>query len=256
MKIVRTVDDVRAALDGEVGLVPTMGALHEGHRSLFAAARAENELVVASLFVNAAQFGEQADLAAYPRDEERDAQIAAEAGVDVLFAPTADEMYPSGFGTWVDVDDMGAEGEARPGHFRGVATVCVKLFNIVHPRRAYFGQKDARQAVVIRRVVRDLDLPVQIRVLPTVRDADGLALSSRNAQLSPAEREQALMLPRALHEARSSLDPQAKVRSMLNGLDPEYVELVRLDEATLLTAAVRVGHTRLIDNVILEGELS
>jgi pantoate--beta-alanine ligase len=256
MKIVRTVDEVRAALDGEVGLVPTMGALHDGHRSLFAAAHAENELVVASLFVNAAQFGEQDDLAAYPRDEDRDVQLAAEAGVDVLFAPTADEVYPSGFGTWVEVDDVGAEGEARPGHFRGVATVCVKLFNIVRPRRAYFGQKDAQQAVVIRRVVRDLELPVQIRVLPTVRDGDGLALSSRNARLSPAEREQALMLPRALHEARSSLDPEARVRSMLNGLDPEYVELVRLDEATLLTAAVRVGHTRLIDNVILEGELS
>jgi pantoate--beta-alanine ligase len=236
--------------------VPTMGALHAGHRSLFDAARAENELVVASLFVNAAQFGEQADLAAYPRDEERDTQMAEDAGVDVLFAPSADEIYPPGFGTWVDVDDAGAEGDARVGHFRGVATVCVKLFNIVRPQRAYFGQKDAQQAVVIRRVVRDLNLPVQIRVLPTVRDADGLALSSRNARLSPEERERALMLPRALHGARSSLDPEASVRSVLNGLDPEYVELVRLDDVTLLAAAVRIGQTRLIDNVILEGELS
>jgi pantoate--beta-alanine ligase len=174
----------------------------------------------------------------------------------VLFAPAADEVYPPGFGTWVDVGDVGAEGEARAGHFRGVATVCVKLFNIVRPRRAYFGQKDAQQAIVIRRVVRDLNLPVQIRVLPTVRDEDGLALSSRNARLSPEERERALMLPRALREARTSLDPEASVRSMLDGLDPEYVERVRLDGATLLTAAVRIGQTRLIDNVILEGELS
>jgi pantoate--beta-alanine ligase len=256
MKIVRTIAEARGLLAGEIGLVPTMGALHDGHRSLFDAARAENELVVASLFVNAAQFGEQADLAAYPRDEERDAQLAQDAGVDVLFAPAADEVYPAGFGTWVDVGDVGAEGEARAGHFRGVATVCVKLFNIVRPRRAYFGQKDAQQAIVIRRVVRDLNLPVQIRVLPTVRDEDGLALSSRNARLSPEERERALMLPRALREARTSLDPEASVRSMLDGLDPEYVERVRLDGATLLTAAVRVGHTRLIDNVILEGELS
>jgi pantoate--beta-alanine ligase len=256
MKIVRTIAEARGLLAGEIGLVPTMGALHDGHRSLFDAARAENELVVASLFVNAAQFGEQADLAAYPRDEERDAQLAQDAGVDVLFAPAADEVYPPGFGTWVDVGDVGAEGEARAGHFRGVATVCVKLFNIVRPRRAYFGQKDAQQAIVIRRVVRDLNLPVQIRVLPTVRDADGLALSSRNARLSPEERERALMLPRALHGARSSLDPEASVRSVLNGLDPEYVELVRLDDVTLLAAAVRIGQTRLIDNVILEGELS
>jgi pantoate--beta-alanine ligase len=256
MKIVRTIAEAEGLLEGEVGLVPTMGALHDGHRSLFEAARAENELVVASLFVNAAQFGEQADLAAYPRDEERDAQMAEDAGVDVLFAPSADEIYPPGFGTWVDVDDAGAEGDARVGHFRGVATVCVKLFNIVRPQRAYFGQKDAQQAVVIRRVVRDLNLPVQIRVLPTVRDADGLALSSRNARLSPEERERALMLPRALHGARSSLDPEASVRSVLNGLDPEYVELVRLDDVTLLAAAVRIGQTRLIDNVILEGELS
>jgi pantoate--beta-alanine ligase len=233
-----------------------MGALHDGHRSLFEAARAENELVVASLFVNAAQFGDQADLAAYPRDEQRDAELAEGAGVDLLFAPAAGEIYPPGFGTWVDVDEAGAEGEARAGHFRGVATVCVKLFNIVRPQRAYFGQKDAQQAVVIRRVVHDLNLPVQIRVLPTVRDDDGLALSSRNARLSPAERARALALPRALQEAQTSLDPVASVRSTLNGLEPDYVELVQLDGATLLAAAVRIGDTRLIDNVILEGELS
>jgi pantoate--beta-alanine ligase len=257
MKIVRSIAEVQRELAGHaVGLVPTMGALHDGHRSLFDAARAENELVVASLFVNAAQFGDSADLAAYPRDEQRDAGIADAAGVDVLFAPAAGEVYPPGFGTWVDVDETGAEGEARAGHFRGVATVCVKLFNIARPQRAYFGQKDAQQAVVIRRVVCDLNLPVQIRVLPTVRDTDGLALSSRNARLSPAERAQALALPRALQGARASLDPVASVRSALNGLTPEYVELVQLDDVTLLAAAVRVGDTRLIDNVILEGELT
>ncbi len=255
MKTVRTIDDVRAALEGEVGLVPTMGALHDGHRALFAAARRENELVVASLFVNPAQFGEAADLAAYPRDEQADARIAEECGVDVLFAPTADELYPEGFRTWVDVEDTGAEGSARPGHFRGVATVCLKLFNIVRPARAYFGQKDAQQAVVIRQVVRDLNLPVQIRVLPTVRDPDGLALSSRNVHLSPDEPARALALPRALQNAIGAADPVASVRGELNGLDPDYVEIVELDNARILAAAVRVGSVRLIDNVLLKGDL-
>ena len=254
MKTLRTIDELR--LTGDVGLVPTMGALHDGHRSLFRAARAESDTVVASLFVNPAQFDEQSDLAAYPRDFDRDAAIAQAEGVDVLFAPSVDEMYPAGFSTWVDVDDAGAEGEARPGHFRGVATVCVKLFNIVRPRRAYFGQKDAQQAAVLGRVVRDLDIDVEIRVLPTVRDDDGLALSSRNVRLSPEEREFALGLPRALHAAIGADDPVNAARASLNGLDPDYVEVVDLGEAKVLAAAVRVGSTRLIDNVILEGELS
>jgi len=254
MKTVRTIDELR--LTGDVGLVPTMGALHDGHRSLFRAARAESDTVVASLFVNPAQFDEQSDLAAYPRDFDRDAAIAEAEGVDVLFAPSVDEMYPAGFSTWVDVDDAGAEGEARPGHFRGVATVCVKLFNIVRPRRAYFGQKDAQQAAVLGRVVRDLDIDVEIRVLPTVRDDDGLALSSRNVRLSPEEREFALGLPRALQAAIGADDPVKAARASLNGLDPDYVEVVDLGEAKVLAAAVRVGSTRLIDNVILEGELS
>ena len=254
MKTLRTIDELR--LTGDVGLVPTMGALHDGHRSLFRAARAESDTVVASLFVNPAQFDEQSDLAAYPRDFDRDAAIAQAEGVDVLFAPSVDEMYPAGFSTWVDVDDAGAEGEARPGHFRGVATVCVKLFNIVRPRRAYFGQKDAQQAAVLGRVVRDLDIDVEIRVLPTVRDDDGLALSSRNVRLSPEEREFALGLPRALQAAIGADDPVKAARASLNGLDPDYVEVVDLGEAKVLAAAVRVGSTRLIDNVILEGELS
>jgi len=260
MKTVGTIEELRAELRGEVGLVPTMGALHDGHLSLFHAARAENDLVVASLFVNAAQFGDRSDLAAYPRDEAADALLAEEAGVDVLFAPAAGEIYPPGFGTWVDVEDGGAEGAARAGHFRGVATVCVKLFNIVRPRRAYFGQKDAQQAIVIRRVVRDLNLEVQIRVLPTVRDTDGLAFSSRNARLSSDERGRALALPRALAAgAEAHLDggdAVAATRAALNGLPPDYVEVLDLDGVTILASAARVGATRIIDNVILEGELT
>jgi pantoate--beta-alanine ligase len=260
MKIIRTIEELRAELRGEVGLVPTMGALHDGHLSLVHTARLENDLVVASLFVNAAQFGEQADLAAYPRDEAGDARLAEAAGVDVLFAPAVAEIYPPGFATWVEVEEAGAEGAARAGHFRGVATVCVKLFNIVRPRRAYFGQKDAQQAVVIRRVVRDLNLDLQIRVLPTVRDSDGLALSSRNARLSTAERARALALPQALARGaeahRLGGDAVAATRAALNGLTPEYVELLDLDGVAILASAARVGTTRLIDNVILEGELT
>jgi len=258
MKIVRTIAELD--FSDASGLVPTMGALHDGHRSLFRAARTENEVVVASLFVNPAQFDVAADLAAYPRDEERDVEIAAEEGVDVLFAPSADEMYPTGFDTWVDVGATGAEGTARPGHFRGVATVCVKLFNIVQPRRAYFGQKDAQQAAVLRHVVRDLNLAIEIRVLPTVRDTDGLAVSSRNVLLSDDEREEALALPRALALGAEAYtqggDPVAATRSAFNGVHPDYVELLEFDGLTILTSAIRVGSTRLIDNVLLKGALS
>jgi pantoate--beta-alanine ligase len=244
MKIVRSAAELPRA--HELGLVPTMGAFHDGHVALFQAARAENELVVASLFVNPAQFGAGEDLARYPRDEERDAALAAEAGVDVLYAPGADEIYPAGFETWVEVERLGSvlEGAHRPGHFRGVATVCLKLFNLVRPRRAYFGQKDAQQVAVVRRMVRDLAVPVEIRVVETVRDADGLALSSRNAYLSPEERERALALPRAL---------AARDRSLLEGLEVDYFEEADF-EPPVLAAAVRVGATRLIDNVVLEGD--
>jgi pantoate--beta-alanine ligase len=251
VKIIRTIADLRAQpRDGSVGLVPTMGAFHEGHLALFRAARAENDLVVASLFVNPAQFGANEDLATYPRDEERDARVAEEAGVDILFAPDANELYPPGFQTWVEVEELGSrlEGEHRPGHFRGVATVCLKLFNIVRPDRAYFGQKDAQQVAVVKRMVRDLDHEVQIRVVPTVRDSDGLALSSRNAHLSPEERELALTLPRAL----ATKDP-AQARARLNGLDLENVGVADV-VPRVLAAAVRVGKTRLIDNVRLDKE--
>jgi pantoate--beta-alanine ligase len=218
-------------------------------------ARDECDVVVVSLFVNPTQFGAGEDLHRYPRDEERDASLAAETGVDVLFVPAAAEMYPTGSATWVDVEATGGEAAARPGHFRGVATVCLKLFNIVRPDAAYFGLKDAQQADVIRRMVRDLNLTLEVRVLPTVRDEDGLALSSRNAYLSPAERERALALPRALEVGRTSPDPVAATRAALNGLEPEYVELLELGGTTILAAAARVGSTRLIDNVILEGGL-
>ena len=246
MKIVRTPAELPR--DTEIGLVPTMGAFHEGHLALIRAAREENELVVASLFVNPAQFAEGEDLARYPRDEARDAELAEEAGVDVLFVPPAEEIYPPGFETWVDVERLGAmlEGEHRPGHFRGVATVCLKLFNLVRPRRAYFGQKDAQQVAVISRMVRDLAVPVEIRVVPTVRDPEGLALSSRNAYLSPEERAQALALPRAL---------ASRDRSELDGLEVDYFEEADF-EPRVLAAAVRVGSTRLIDNVVLEGDPS
>jgi pantoate--beta-alanine ligase len=257
MKVVRTVDEMtQVALSHKLGLVPTMGAFHEGHLSLLRAARAECETVVVSLFVNPAQFGAGEDLERYPRDEARDLRLAEEAGVDVLFAPTAEQMYPEGFGTWVDVEVTGGEAAARPGHFRGVATVCLKLFNLVRPDVAFFGQKDAQQVAALRQIVRDLNLGLQLRVLPTVRDDDGLALSSRNAYLSDAERERALALPRALEAARSAPDPVAATRTALNGLEPEYVELLRVGDATLLTASARVGTTRLIDNVVVEGELT
>jgi pantoate--beta-alanine ligase len=227
-----------------------MGAFHEGHLSLFRAARRESDAVVVSLFVNPAQFAHGEDLDRYPRDEERDASLAEEHAVDVLFDPGPGEMYPPGFQTWIEVEKLGhgLEGEFRPGHFRGVATICLKLFNLVRPARAYFGQKDAQQAAVIRRMVRDLNVPVEIRVLPTVRDEDGLALSSRNAYLSPEERELALVLPRAL----ATRDP-ARARELLRDLEVDYVEVADF-QPKVLAAAVRVGSTRLIDNVVLEGD--
>lgn len=254
MRTVREIVELRRELEprrgGTVGLVPTLGALHEGHTSLLRAARGECDTVVASLFVNPAQFDQGEDLAVYPRDEAADAELAAAAGVDLLFAPGPDEMYPPGFQTWVEVEQLGRmlEGEHRPGHFRGVATVCLKLFNIVRPQRAYFGQKDAQQVAVLRRLVRDLELEVEIRVLPTVRDPDGLALSSRNALLTPEQRRLALALPRAL----ATRDPEA-ARHTLNGLEVDYLEVVDLDPP-VLAAAVRIGPVRLIDNVVLDQE--
>ena len=274
MRTVRSVTDLRAALsesNGRVGLVPTMGALHEGHLSLLRSARQDCDTVVMSLFVNPAQFAAGEDLDSYPRDEQRDARLAEAEGVDILFAPPLEEVYPPGFSTRVDVGGVseGLCGNHRPGHFAGVATVVTKLFNMVRPDVAYFGQKDAQQAVVIRRLVRDLDMPIQIEVRPTVREPDGLAMSSRNAYLSPQERQRALGLSRALLAAEEAvaageLDAQAVLaaaRAALDGLEPEYLELrsaedlspvERVNGSTLLAVAAKVGRARLIDNVVLE----
>jgi pantoate--beta-alanine ligase len=260
-----------------VGLVPTMGYLHEGHLSLIRAARAANDLVVVSIFVNPLQFGPQEDYATYPRDLERDGRLAAGAGADIVFAPAVTEMYPQGcdnMRTFVEVGGVSERlcGASRPGHFRGVATVVSKLFNIVAPDIAYFGQKDAQQVVVIRQMVADLNLSVGVTAVPIVREADGLALSSRNVYLNPAERQAALVLSRALALAAARLtagerDAGAIRQAMLELINTEplaiadYVSLsepATLDELTavgrsaLVALAVRIGKTRLIDNILWE----
>jgi pantoate--beta-alanine ligase len=267
VRLARTAADLRATLgeawDGgrSIGLVPTMGAFHAGHVSLMAAARHDTEVAVASLFVNPAQFGPGEDLARYPRDEARDVEVAEGAAMDVLFVPSVEEMYPPGFDTWVDPGELATvlEGAARPGHFRGVATVCTRLFGMVRPTRAYFGRKDAQQVAVVKQVVRDLALGIEIVACPTVRDPDGLALSSRNAYLSANNRAAALALPRALQAGldahAAGTDAVAAARRLLDAetrLSVDYVAVADLDGPTL-AAAVRVGSTRLIDNVPLTG---
>ena len=278
MKTVRTVADLRAALADAprpVGLVPTMGYFHDGHLSLMRAARADCATVVVSLFVNPAQFGPNEDLAAYPRDERRDSELADGEGVDILFAPAVDEVYPGGFDTAVTVGGLTEpmDGAARPGHFEGVTTVVAKLFNMATPDVAYFGQKDAQQALVIRKLVRDLNFPVRIAVCPTVREPDGLALSSRNAYLGPDERERAAALSRALRAAERTVElGETDAATVLDaargeldaaGIEPEYLELrsatdltpaQRVNGSTLLAVAARVGRARLIDNTILKGQ--
>jgi pantoate--beta-alanine ligase len=278
MRTVGTVADLRAALAPHrragrtIGLVPTMGAFHDGHLSLIRAARERCDVVVVSLFVNPAQFGPGEDLAAYPRDEARDADLAEAERADLLFAPPVEEVYPDGFATTVHVGGLTEtlEGERRPGHFDGVATVVLKLLNAVQPDIAFFGRKDAQQAVVIRRLVRDLDLAVEIDVRPTVRDADGLALSSRNAYLSPGERERALALPRALRAveraAADGLAPRealaaGRAELAAAGVEPEYLEAVSAQtlrpaedffaQDVLVAVAARVGRARLIDNIVV-----
>jgi pantoate--beta-alanine ligase len=280
---VRTVRELRERLLPErragrtIGLVPTMGAFHGGHLSLIRRAREDCDVVVVSLFVNPTQFGHGEDLSSYPRDEGRDAELATEEGVDLLFVPSVDEVYPDGFDVTVRVGGLTSvlDGDARrrgPEHFAGVTTVVTKLFNMVAPDVAYFGQKDAQQALVVRKLVRDLDIPVRIEVCPTVRDADGLALSSRNSYLSGDERERALALSRALRAAeRSVAGGRRDAASVLSaaraeldraGVEPEYLELRSLSDlapadrvngSTLLAVAARVGRARLIDNAILGG---
>jgi pantoate--beta-alanine ligase len=279
MRTVSTVAELRTELTparrrGEtIGLVPTMGALHDGHLSLVRAARSQCDVVVVSLFVNPAQFNEAADLVAYPRDPAGDAELLAAEGTDVLFAPSVEEVYPTGFATTVSVGALTErlEGASRGwAHFDGVTTVVNKLFNMVGPDVAYFGQKDAQQALVIRRMARDLNLPLTIEVRPTVRDADGLALSSRNALLSPADRERATSLSRALavmaeavqageRDGERLLAP-ARDELLGSGVSPEYLELVDPDTLkpvtdvrgeTLAVIAARLGSTRLIDNIVI-----
>jgi pantoate--beta-alanine ligase len=277
MQVVRTIAEVRALrqqLSGSVGFVPTMGYLHKGHLALVKQARIENSAVIVSIYVNPTQFGPREDLANYPRELSRDLELLRGEDVDIVFVPSDDEMYPSGFSSWVDVEKVTEqlEGASRPGHFRGVATVVAKLFYIVQPTKAYFGQKDAQQAVVIKRMVSDLNMGIEIVVVPTARESDGLAMSSRNIYLSPGERRAAAILFKALTLARQIWQggekDAGKIRRQMTSLiqkEPlariDYVsianaetleELSLLDRPALASLAVRIGKTRLIDNMPLE----
>jgi pantoate--beta-alanine ligase len=281
VKLFRAKSDLRAALAAardagqSIGLVPTMGFLHEGHLSLLRAARADCDLVVMSLFVNPTQFGPGEDLDRYPRDEGRDARLAAEAGADIVYAPPVEEIYPEGFSTFVAVEGLtevlcGDPVRRGPEHFRGVTTVVAKLFNTVAPDVAYFGQKDAQQVAVIRRMARDLDFPVRIATLPTVREDDGLAMSSRNAYLADEDRVRAAALSRALRAAERVAREQSLTAGLeaarrelaAAGIEPEYLEARDAEELqplaelngrpALIALAARVGDARLIDNIVIE----
>ncbi|HIE50177.1 MAG TPA: pantoate--beta-alanine ligase [Armatimonadetes bacterium] len=280
MRVIKTVREMKAAArearatGKSIGFVPTMGYFHEGHLSLMRRARAENEVVVVSLFVNPTQFGPQEDLATYPRDFARDCRLAEEVGVDLLFAPSGEEMYPPGYCTYVNVERITEHlcGRSRPGHFRGVATVVLKLFNIVQPDRAYFGNKDFQQRVVIERMVRDLNLDLEIVALPIVREPDGLALSSRNEYLNSEERQAALVLSRSLRAAKRWVQEgerdaerlRERVRALIAAepraridyvalVDPEtFEDISTLDRPALLALAVHIGPARLIDNALLQ----
>jgi pantoate--beta-alanine ligase len=282
--ILRTKAALRDALEPArregrtIGLVPTMGSLHDGHVSLLRAARGRCDVVVMSLFVNPAQFGPAEDLESYPRDEARDAELAGQAGVDLIYAPPVEEVYPDGFATRVEVGGLtevleGALDQRGPDHFRGVTTVVAKLLNTVAPDIAFFGQKDAQQAIVIERMVRDLDFPVEVDVLPTVREPDGLAMSSRNAYLSPEERRRAAALVRALRAAEAvAQSGETRLRVALEaaraeleraGIEPEYLEARQAEglapaeslngRPVLVAVAARVGRARLIDNLVIGG---
>lgn len=281
MQLVRKIDEIKAAARGaaregkSVGLVPTMGYLHEGHISLMKKARAENDFLAVSIFVNPTQFGPSEDLDSYPRDLERDLRLCEEAGVDIVFAPESSEMYPEGYSTYVTVEGgvtSGLCGKSRPIHFRGVATVVTKLFNIVRPERAYFGQKDAQQVAVIKKMVRDMNQDVQVIACPIVREADGLALSSRNTYLSPSERQDALTLSSSLFGAvglissgeKSAAAVRGYIESRFAGIESasiDYIEIVDPDtmeplslisNRALIAIAVKIGKTRLIDNIVAE----
>lgn len=278
MQTVITIPELRAAraaLTNPVGLVPTMGFLHAGHLSLVRAAKSECASVIVSIFVNPTQFSPSEDLASYPRDLERDLQLLEADGVDLVWTPTTEVMYPNGFQTWITVDDVSQplEGAMRPGHFRGVTTVVAKLFTAVQPDKAYFGQKDAQQAVVIRQMTRDLNFPIDVVVCPIVREPDGLAMSSRNVYLNPTERKAATVLSRALFSARDAFlsgerdaqqlrdritemvnaEPLARLQYVSCAHPDALVELHGSVTRALLSMAVFVGKTRLIDNVEIRG---
>lgn len=276
MRNVSTLDELRSArlsLDGTLGLVPTMGYLHEGHLSLIRRAKEECDHVVVSIFVNPTQFGPKEDLSKYPRDLDRDLGLIEPLGTDLVWMPTAEIMYPKGYQTWVEVEAITSplEGAMRPGHFKGVTTVVAKLFNAVQPHKAYFGQKDAQQAAVIRRMAVDLNFPIEIVVCPTVREADGLAMSSRNVYLDPEQREAATVLFRSLSAAKGLYESgernaekiRVKMKEVLAGeplAEPQYIscadydsleELTEIRGKALLSMAVFIGKTRLIDNFVL-----
>jgi len=278
VKVIETIAEmkrVRRELTGTVGLVPTMGYLHEGHLELVRRAKAENPWAVVSIFVNPTQFGPKEDFAAYPRDIPRDLKMLETVKTDFVFIPPVAEMYPPRFSTWVDLEKVTErlEGAARPGHFRGVATVCTKLFNIVEPTRAYFGQKDAQQCVVIKKMVADLNMSLEIVVVPTVREPDGLAMSSRNTYLKPDERKAAVVLYQALNLARQmwsqgEKDAEKIRRAMIEHIKKQplaiidYVsiadaetleELKEVKPLALVSLVVKIGRPRLLDNIILEG---
>ena len=274
VKTIAAIKELRRKINGSVGFVPTMGYLHQGHLALVKKARAENSTVVVSIFVNPAQFGPSEDLRAYPRDLNRDLKLLESEGADIVFIPSGEEIYPPGFSSWVGVEMVTRrlEGASRPGFFRGVATICAKLFNIVQPTRAYFGQKDAQQALIIKKLVADLNMNLEIVVVPTVRESNGLAMSSRNTYLNSEERQAATILLKALSLAkqlRQSEEKDAeKIRAAMTSLiqkEPlaqiDYVsvadandleELKVVDRPTLVSLAVRIGKTRLLDNMTLE----
>jgi len=282
LRQVDTIDDlraVRAQLSGRVGLVPTMGALHAGHLSLVQAARADNDAVIATIFVNPTQFSPDEDLSTYPRDLDHDLTLLEKAGVDLVFTPTPEQMYPLGFQTFVNVEALstGLEGDRRPGHFKGVATIVAKLFNLTQPNLAYFGQKDAQQVVVLRRMVRDLNFPLEIVVCPTLREQDGLALSSRNAYLNMAQREAASVIYRALRTTADAYTDGERLPATLRAIARRVIEtepLAQIDyiavndphslfgsheptnDPLLLSLVVKIGKPRLLDNCLLPWNLN
>ncbi len=282
MDVVENIDALRGArsqIIGTVGLVPTMGALHEGHLTLVKQAKAENDAVIVTIFVNPTQFGANEDLSKYPRDIPRDLEMLRAEGVDLVFTPTPEMIYPEGFQTWITVEEVsqGLEGERRPGHFKGVATVVAKLFNLTQPHRAYFGQKDAQQVAVIKRMTRDLDFPIQIRVCPTVREADGLAMSSRNVYLTQEQRAAASVIRRSLMAASAVYESgerdTGRIRVVINDTlkheslaETDYISLANAatlkeietqsNDPIMVSLVVKMGNTRLLDNMLLPESLN